>query len=85
MTKHSPIASSPIPFVDLEAQRKRLGSRIDEAIARVLDHCQFIQGPEVRLFEADLAHFCGAREVISCGNGTDALALVLMAKGAQAG
>jgi dTDP-4-amino-4,6-dideoxygalactose transaminase len=85
MTKHSPIASPPIPFVDLEAQRRRLGTRVDEAIARVLAHCQFIQGPEVRLFEADLARFCGAREVITCGNGTDALALVLMAKGLKPG
>jgi dTDP-4-amino-4,6-dideoxygalactose transaminase len=85
MTKHSPIASSPVPFVDLEAQRRRLGGRIDEAIARVLDHCQFIQGPEVRLLEADLGRFCGAREVITCANGTDALALVLMAKGLKAG
>jgi len=85
MTKHSPIASSPIPFVDLEAQRRRLGSRIDEAIARVIDHCQFILGPEVRLLEADLARFCGAREVIGCANGTDALGLVLMAKGLKAG
>jgi dTDP-4-amino-4,6-dideoxygalactose transaminase len=85
MTKHSAIASPPIRFVDLGAQRRRLGSCIDEAIARVLDHGQFILGPEVRLFEADLARFCGAREVISCGNGTDALALVLMAKGVKPG
>ena len=85
MTKHSAIASAPIRFVDLGAQRRRLGSRIDEAIARVLDHGQFILGPEVRLFEADLARFCGAQEVISCGNGTDALALVLMAKGVKSG
>jgi dTDP-4-amino-4,6-dideoxygalactose transaminase len=85
MTKHAPIASSPIPFVDLDAQRRRLGNRIDEAIARVLAHCQFILGPEVRLLEADLARFCGAREVITCANGTDALALVLMAKGLKAG
>ena len=54
---------------------------IDEAIARVLDHCQFILGPEVRAFEAELAAFCGARHAISCASGTDALVLVLMAKG----
>jgi dTDP-4-amino-4,6-dideoxygalactose transaminase len=85
MTTHSAIASPPIPFVDLDAQRRRLGPRVDEAIRRVLDHCQFILGPEVRLLEADLARFCGAREVVSCGNGTDALALVLMAKGLKPG
>jgi len=72
---------APIPFIDVAAQRHRLGTAIDEAIARVTTHCQFIMGPEVRALEADLAAFCGARHAISCASGTDALALVLMAKG----
>ena len=71
----------PIPFIDVAAQRRRLGARIDEAIARVTAHCQFILGPEVRALEAELARFCGARHAISCASGTDALLLVLMAKG----
>src|SRR6266699_4830731 len=71
----------PIPFIDLAAQRRRLGRSIDEAIARVLAHCQFILGPEVRALEAALAEFCGARHVVTCASGTDALALVLMARG----
>ena len=71
----------PLPFIDLAAQRRRLGSRIDAAIARVVDHCQFILGPEVRELEAALAAFCGARHAISCASGTDALLLGLMAKG----
>jgi len=75
----------PIPFIDLQAQRRRCGSRIDAAIARVLAHGQFILGPEVRALEGELARFCGAGEVISCANGTDALALVLMAKGVKSG
>ena len=75
----------PIPFIDLQAQRRRLGKRIDEAIARVLAHSQFIMGPEVFTLEADLARFCGACEAISCANGTDALALVLMAKDVKLG
>lgn len=37
----------PIPFIDISAQRRRLGKSIDDAVARVLDHCQFINGPEV--------------------------------------
>jgi dTDP-4-amino-4,6-dideoxygalactose transaminase len=45
----------------------------------VLDHCQFILGPEVRTFEADLAAFCGARHAVSCASGTDALVLALRA------
>jgi dTDP-4-amino-4,6-dideoxygalactose transaminase len=45
----------------------------------VLAHCQFIQGPEVHVLEAELAAYCGARHAISCASGTDALLLVLMA------
>src|SRR4051794_455395 len=70
-----------IPFIDIGAQRRRLGSAIDEAIARVTTHCSFIQGPEVAAFEGDLAAFCGARYAVGCASGTDALMLVLMAKG----
>jgi UDP-2-acetamido-2-deoxy-ribo-hexuluronate aminotransferase len=71
----------PIPFIDVAAQRRRLGRSIDEAIGRVLGHCQFILGPEVRALEAKLAEFCGARHVVTCASGTDALVLVLMAQG----
>jgi dTDP-4-amino-4,6-dideoxygalactose transaminase len=85
LTKHAPIAARPIPLIDLEAQRRRIGDRIDAALARVFAHCQFVLGPEVRLLEADLARFCGAREVIACGSGTDALALILRAKGLRPG
>ena len=74
-----------IPFIDLGAQRRRLGARIDAALLRVADHCSFIMGPEVTTLESDLAAFCGAAEVISCANGTDALALVLMAKSVRPG
>lgn len=85
MTERAKVATQPIPFIDLAAQRRRLGSVIDEAIARVLAHGQYILGPEVRLLEADLAGFCGARHVVSCSNGTDALALILRARGIKAG
>lgn len=71
----------PIPFIDLAAQRRRLGKSIDEAVARVLGHCQFINGPEVARLEAELASFSGAKHVVSCASGTDALLMVLMAKG----
>ncbi|MEH2536385.1 MULTISPECIES: DegT/DnrJ/EryC1/StrS family aminotransferase [unclassified Bradyrhizobium] len=70
----------PVPFADIAAQRRRLGKLIDEAVARVLDHCQFINGPEVTELEAALAKFCGAKHVVSCASGTDALLMVLMAK-----
>jgi dTDP-4-amino-4,6-dideoxygalactose transaminase len=81
MTEPARTDAKPIPFIDIAAQRQRLGARIDEAIARVTTHCQFILGPEVRAFEAELAQFCGARHAVSCASGTDALVLVLMAKG----
>ena len=71
----------PIPFIDVAAQRRRLGPAIDAAVARVLNHCQFILGPEVRAFEAELAAFCGVRHVVTCASGTDALVLALRAMG----
>src|SRR5690349_22766515 len=81
MNQHTRVSTAPIPFIDVAAQRRRLGRAIDDAVARVLDHCQFVMGPEVRALEADLAAFCGARHAISCASGTDALMLVLMARG----
>ena len=81
MNQHTRASTTPIPFIDVAAQRQRLGRAIDDAVARVLDHCQFIMGPEVRTAEADLAAFCGARHAITCASGTDALVLPLMAKG----
>jgi dTDP-4-amino-4,6-dideoxygalactose transaminase len=70
----------PIPFIDLAAQRRRLGTSVDEAVSRVLSHCQFINGPEVSALEAELAKFSGAKHVVTCASGTDALLMVLMAK-----
>jgi dTDP-4-amino-4,6-dideoxygalactose transaminase len=75
----------PIELIDLGAQRRRIGARMDEAIRRVVDHGRFILGPEVAELERRLAEFCGARHVLSCANGTDALGLALMAKGAGPG
>jgi dTDP-4-amino-4,6-dideoxygalactose transaminase len=81
MNQHARLDAAPIPFIDVAAQRQRLGDRIDAAVARVLGHCQFILGPEVRELEAALAAFCGARHVVTCASGTDALLMVLMARG----
>ncbi len=79
MNQHTRLEERPIPFIDVAAQRRRLGRAVDDAVARVLAHCQFVNGPEVRAFESDLAAFCGARHAIGCASGTDALLLVLMA------
>jgi dTDP-4-amino-4,6-dideoxygalactose transaminase len=75
----------PVPFIDVAAQRRRLGKSVDEAVARVLGHCQFINGPEVSQLEAALGAFCGAKHVVTCASGTDALLMVLMAKGVGPG
>jgi dTDP-4-amino-4,6-dideoxygalactose transaminase len=72
-------STATIPFVDVQAQRKRLGTRIDEAIGRVLEHGQFIMGPEVGELEERLASYCGVTHAVACASGTDALLLALMA------
>jgi dTDP-4-amino-4,6-dideoxygalactose transaminase len=81
MNQHARVDAKPIPFIDVAAQRRRLGTAIDEATTRVLNHCQFLMGPEVAAFETQLAAFCGAKHAVSCSSGTDALVMVLMAKG----
>jgi dTDP-4-amino-4,6-dideoxygalactose transaminase len=78
MNQH--LRPQPIPFIDVGAQRARLGKSIDEAVSRVLTHCQFLGGPEVTELESQLAAFSGAKHVVSCSSGTDALLMVLMAK-----
>jgi dTDP-4-amino-4,6-dideoxygalactose transaminase len=83
MNQH--LRSEPVPFIDIAAQRRRLGTSIDEAVTRVLTHCQFINGPEVTALEAALADYSGAKHVVTCASGTDALLMVLMAKGVGRG
>src|SRR3954447_7037023 len=79
MNQHARL--EPIPFIDLDAQRRRLGRAVDEAVARVLKHCQFVMGPEVAALETELARVANAKHAITCASGTDALLLALMAKG----
>ncbi len=74
-----------LPFIDLAAQRAALGPRVEEAILSVVRHGAYVMGPEVGRLEEELAAFCGAKHVVSCGSGTDALALILMAKGVKPG
>jgi UDP-2-acetamido-2-deoxy-ribo-hexuluronate aminotransferase len=76
---------SSIAFIDLARQQERIRDRLDAAIRRVLDHGQYIMGPEVLELERSLGEFCGARHVIACASGTDALLLGLLAKGMRRG
>jgi dTDP-4-amino-4,6-dideoxygalactose transaminase len=68
-------------LVDLKAQQALIRARIDAAIARVLDHGAYIMGPEVADLEKRLAQLSGAKHCVSCGSGTDALLIALMALG----
>lgn len=70
-----------IPFVDLKSQYARLKDEIDGRIQAVLDHGQYINGPEVVDFERRLAAFVGARHCVGVASGTDALLIALMARG----
>ena len=68
-----------IPFIDLAAQRARIRERLDASLARIIDEGKYILGPEVAELEAELSKFGKADHALTCGNGTDALALPLMA------
>lgn len=69
---------APVPFIDLQAQYHRLKPQIDARMHAVLDHGQFILGPEVAEFERALGEFAGGTHVIGVSNGTDALMMALM-------
>jgi dTDP-4-amino-4,6-dideoxygalactose transaminase len=70
-----------IPFIDLKLQQNKIRIKIDKAIKRVLDHGKYIMGPEVFELEEKLAEFSKVKNVVTCSSGTDALLMVLMAKG----
>jgi dTDP-4-amino-4,6-dideoxygalactose transaminase len=75
----------PIEFIDLKAQRDRVRDRVEEGWRKVVDHGQYIMGPEVKELEGQLGKFCGASEVVSCSNGTDSLWVPLLALGVGPG
>lgn len=74
-----------IKMVDLQTQYLHIKKEIDEAIAKVIDSTAFINGPAVKEFQENLANYVGCKHVITCGNGTDALQISLMALGLQPG
>jgi dTDP-4-amino-4,6-dideoxygalactose transaminase len=74
-----------MPFIDLAAQRARIAEKIEAAVQRVIHQGAYIMGPEVFELERRLAAFCGAKHAVSCASGTDALTLVLLAKGVRPG
>lgn len=75
----------PIAFIDLQAQRRRLGEPLNRAIQAAVEGGQWILGPQVVQLEKELAAWIGVKHAIACANGTDALLLVLKAWGIGAG
>lgn len=72
-------------FIDLAAQQARIKDKIDLGIQKVLEHGQYILGPEVRELEQKLVQFTSAKYCITCANGTDALQIAQMALGVGPG
>jgi dTDP-4-amino-4,6-dideoxygalactose transaminase len=77
--------TQPIAFIDLQAQRRRLGAPLEAAIKAAVEGGQWILGPQVTQLEKDLAAWAGVKHAIACANGTDALLLVLRAWGVGPG
>jgi UDP-2-acetamido-2-deoxy-ribo-hexuluronate aminotransferase len=73
------------PFIDLKAQYAALRESIDARMRAVLEHGQYIMGPEVQELEGKLAEYTGARHCITCASGTEALLIALMALDIKAG
>ena len=77
--------SGKLEFVDLKTQYAALKDRVAERMQRVLDHGQYIMGPEVKELEEQLAGCTGARHCITVASGTEALLISLMALGLKPG
>lgn len=77
--------TKPIEFIDLKAQYRELKDKIDLGIFKVLEHGQYILGPEVLAMETKLAEYTGAKHCISVSSGTEALLIALMALGVGPG
>lgn len=74
-----------IQMVDLHGQYLKIKPEVDKGIQEVIDTCAFINGPQVKQFGEDLKEYTGAKHVITCANGTDALQIALMALGLKHG
>ena len=75
----------PIQMVDLKQQYQQIKAEVDEAVIAVLESSAFINGKPVQEFSAHLAAYTGAKHVVPCANGTDALQIAMMALGLQPG
>ena len=76
---------SAIPFLDLKTQQARIDTELRRRLEAVLQHCQFVLGPEAAELEQRLAAYCGAAHCVSVSSGTDALQIAMMAEGVGRG
>ena len=76
---------NPIQMVDLKSQYKKIKKEVDAAVIDVFENAAFINGPGVKQFTDELANFSGAKHVIPCANGTDAIQVAMMAMDLQPG
>jgi UDP-2-acetamido-2-deoxy-ribo-hexuluronate aminotransferase len=74
-----------IQMVDLQTQYQFIKPQVDAGMQEVLSSAQFINGPAVRNFQADLEAYLGVKHVIPCANGTDALQVAMMGLGLKPG
>jgi UDP-2-acetamido-2-deoxy-ribo-hexuluronate aminotransferase len=72
-------------FIDLKTRHQLIGDKINSRIQKVMDHGQFILGPEVKEVEEKLAQYTGSKHCITVSSGTDSLLIALMALGVGAG
>ena len=79
------MANQTISMVDLKGQYRKIKEEIDSEISKVIDSTAFINGPMVKEFQTNLAKYMGCKHVVTCGNGTDALQISMMALGLQPG
>ena len=74
-----------ISMVDLKGQYDKIKEEVNSEIQKVIETSTFIKGPAVKEFQNDMQHYLGAKHVIGCGNGTDALQVAMMALGLKPG
>jgi len=74
-----------IQMVDLKGQYNKIKAEVDAGIQEVINNTQFIKGPQIKVFEENLAQYLNVKHVIACANGTDALQIAMMALDLKSG
>jgi len=74
-----------INMVDLKSQYEKIKSEVDKGIQEVISETAFINGPQVKRFQSELANYMDVKYAVTCGNGTDALQIAMMALGLKPG